>query len=276
MLGAGLAGAAAASSLARRGWQVTVLDAAEQPAAGASGLPAGLFCPHVSPDDSLISRLSRNGVRTTLQNLQQLSSQQKLQPGLDWAQDGVLEHDLKQPAHLPPQWLASSDAQSIWGLHWSLPATAEQLQAAHLPMGSHALWHAQAGWVRPAQLVKALLNQAGIQWQGQAQAARLRHSSGQARLWQALDEQGLALAEAEMLVLALGPATAPLLAASGLEAGQWELQAIRGQVSVAEHDAQTRAAMPPFLSTVMAIWCPIFPTARAHASGPWARPSSAM
>ena len=262
VLGAGLAGAAAASSLARRGWQVTVLDAAEQPAAGASGLPAGLFCPHVSPDDSLISRLSRNGVRTTLQNLQQLSSQQKLQPGLDWAQDGVLEHDLNQPAHLPPQWLASSDTQSIWGLHWSLPATAEQLQAAHLPMGSHALWHAQAGWVRPAQLVKALLNQAGIQWQGQAQVARLRRSSGQARLWQALDEQGLALAEAEMLVLALGPATAPLLAASGLEAGHWELQAIRGQVSVAEHDAQTRAAMPPFPVNGHGNLVPDFPDSR--------------
>ncbi|MDR0214904.1 MAG: FAD-dependent 5-carboxymethylaminomethyl-2-thiouridine(34) oxidoreductase MnmC [Comamonas sp.] len=246
VLGAGLAGAAAASSLARRGWQVTVLDAAEQPTAGASGLPAGLFCPHVSPDDSLISRLSRNGVRTTLQNLQQLSSQQKLQPGVDWAHDGVLEHDLNQPAHLPPQWLDSSDAQSIWGRHWSQPATAEQLQAVHLPSDSHALWHAQAGWVRPAELVKALLKQPGIQWRGQAQVARLQRSSDSAPRWQALDDQGTVLAEAGMLVLALGPATAPLLAASSLEAGQWELQPIRGQVSVAAHDARTRAAMPPF------------------------------
>ena len=49
-----------------------------------------------------------------------------------------------------------------------------------------------------------------------------------------------------MLVLALGPDTRPLLQASGLAAGEWELQAIRGQVSVAEHDAGTLAAMPPF------------------------------
>jgi tRNA 5-methylaminomethyl-2-thiouridine biosynthesis bifunctional protein len=48
VLGAGLAGATAAASLARRGWQVTLLDAARAPAAGASGLPVGLFAPHLS------------------------------------------------------------------------------------------------------------------------------------------------------------------------------------------------------------------------------------
>ncbi|MDB5966263.1 MAG: FAD-dependent oxidoreductase, partial [Polaromonas sp.] len=67
VIGAGLAGAAVAASLARRGWAVTVLDAAHTPAAGASGLPAGLLAPHVSPDDSPLSRLTRSGVRATLQ-----------------------------------------------------------------------------------------------------------------------------------------------------------------------------------------------------------------
>ncbi|WP_445289425.1 tRNA (5-methylaminomethyl-2-thiouridine)(34)-methyltransferase MnmD, partial [Variovorax atrisoli] len=38
VVGAGLAGAAVAASLARRGWQVTVLDAADWPASGASSL----------------------------------------------------------------------------------------------------------------------------------------------------------------------------------------------------------------------------------------------
>ena len=249
VIGAGLAGAAAAASLARRGWQVTVLDQADQPAAGASGLPAGLFCPHVSPDDSVLSRLSRSGVRTTLQNLQQLSAHQQLQPLQDWAHDGVLEHDLNQPAHLPPPWLDATNTAAHWGLNWSLPATTALLQAVQLPPDSHALWHAQAGWVRPAQLVKALLAQPGIGWQGNAQAARLQRTDGtdeKAPQWQALDAQGTVLAQADMLVLALGPASTALLAASGLPGAQWQLQPIRGQVSVAHHDAQTRAAMPPF------------------------------
>ena len=249
VLGAGLAGAAAAASLARRGWQVTVLDKAAQPAAGASGLPAGLFCPHVSPDDSVLSRLSRSGVRTTLQTLQQLSSHAKLQTDQDWAHIGVLEHDLNEPAHLPPQWLDAGNTEHSMGLQWSSPASPEHLSAAHLPLDSHAIWHAQAGWVRPAQLVRALLQSPGIHWQGNAHAAKLQRDSGNGTdigQWQVLDDQGQVLAQAPMLVLALGPDSKPLLQASGLPAGEWELQAIRGQVSVAEHDAGTLATMPPF------------------------------
>ena len=45
-----------------------VLDAALHPAAGASGLPAGLLVPHLSPADGLLSRLSRAGVRTTVRS----------------------------------------------------------------------------------------------------------------------------------------------------------------------------------------------------------------
>ena len=66
-----------AASLARRGWQVQVLDAATAPAGGASGLPLGLFAPHLSPDDNVFSRVSRSGVRAMLQQSQAL-----LQPGL--------------------------------------------------------------------------------------------------------------------------------------------------------------------------------------------------
>src|SRR2546427_7842205 len=50
-----------------------------------------LFCPHVSPDDSLLSRLSRDGARLTLAQLQMLSGQGLLQPGTDWCDTGVLE-----------------------------------------------------------------------------------------------------------------------------------------------------------------------------------------
>ena len=247
VLGAGLAGAAAAASLAKRGWQVTVLDADAQPAAGASGLPAGLFCPHVSPDDSVLSRLSRNGVRTSLQTLQQLSASGLLQTGVDWSATGVLEHDLNEPSFLPPAWLDQASEQSAWGQHWSQPASPTHLEQAGLPEQSHALWHEQAGWVRPAQLVKALLASAGVHWQGNADVTRLQQANRDGELvWQALNANGQVLAQAPMLVVALGPASTDLLHASGLSAGDWELQPIRGQVSVADHSEASRAAMPPF------------------------------
>ena len=132
MIGAGLSGAAVAASLARRGWQVEVLDAAPAPASGASGLPAGLLAPHISPDDSVLSRLSRCGVRLTLQQVRAL-----LREGVDWQQTGLLEHRVDGHAALPVQWLEA-------GRDWTAPASALQLAQAGLTQG-HARLLAHAG-----------------------------------------------------------------------------------------------------------------------------------
>ncbi|MGN1056592.1 MAG: FAD-dependent 5-carboxymethylaminomethyl-2-thiouridine(34) oxidoreductase MnmC, partial [Comamonas sp.] len=228
VVGAGLAGAAIAHSLALRGWQVTVLCQGEHVADGASGLPAGLFCPHVSPDDSVLSRLSRSGVRMTLQRLQQLC-----EPGVDWAHTGVLEHGDEADTGLPASW------QHGPGTQWSAHAIQEQLAAAHLPANAKALWHTQAGWVRPARLVQAQLQHPNITVRTQAQVVQLQQQDTQ---WQAVDAQGQVLAQAQLAVLAAGPTTPQLWQA----AQGWRLQAIRGQITWAVHNASSAMALPPF------------------------------
>ncbi|MDR2327577.1 MAG: FAD-dependent 5-carboxymethylaminomethyl-2-thiouridine(34) oxidoreductase MnmC [Acidovorax sp.] len=228
IIGAGLAGSAAAHSLALRGWQVTVLAQGDSPADGASGLPAGLFCPHVSPDDSVLSRLSRNGVRQTLQRLHDLCRE-----GQDWAPSGVLEHCTDGGTGLPASWAGGP------GDDWSHAASPEQLARAGLAPDTVACWHQQAGWVRPAQLVQAQLNHPLIRFQPLATVAQLQRMANR---WQALDTQGQPLAEADMVVLACGPATAGLLPADL----HWPLQAIRGQISWGRHCADNAAALPPF------------------------------
>ncbi|WP_295959666.1 tRNA (5-methylaminomethyl-2-thiouridine)(34)-methyltransferase MnmD [Rhodoferax sp.] len=190
VIGAGLAGAAVAASLARRGWQVTVLDAAPAPAAGASGLPGGLLAPLVSKDDNLASRLSRSGVRSTLQQAQLL-----LTIDQDWQPSGVQE---KQ-------------------------ANAEPL------------WHAHAGWVRPAHLVQAWLDHAHITWQGGAQVDRLQATP---EGWQVLDVQDQVLAQAPLVVVAAG------MASRAIGGAALPLQPIRGQVSIGSRRNETLPLYP--------------------------------
>jgi tRNA 5-methylaminomethyl-2-thiouridine biosynthesis bifunctional protein len=161
VVGAGLAGAAVAASLARRGWRVTVLDAGAGPATGASGVPAGVFAPHVSSDDALLSRLTRAGLRLMRQQLRVL-----LREGVDWRDGGVLERRAPGDDRLPAGWNADGPNES-----WR--ATPDRLAAHGLPADATALWHARAGWVRPARLIEAWLAQPGIALRTRARVERI-------------------------------------------------------------------------------------------------------
>jgi tRNA 5-methylaminomethyl-2-thiouridine biosynthesis bifunctional protein len=206
VLGAGLAGACVARQLAERGWQVLVLDAGEHPAAGASGLPVGLFSPHDAASDTLPTQLSRAGARCTAGLLQAL-----LQGGEDWALTGVLERRLRgaRPAVTP-------------GDAFSTAADAAQLQAAGLPAEDPAQWHAVAGWVRPARLVQALLDHPAIRFQGGCRTSRVQSTP---QGWSLRDGDDRELHGTPLLVVTAGIGSAALLEADGL-------QNVRGQISL--------------------------------------------
>jgi tRNA 5-methylaminomethyl-2-thiouridine biosynthesis bifunctional protein len=223
VIGSGLAGAAVAASLARRGWQVTVIDTAPAPAAGASGLPVGLLAPHFSPDDSLLSRLSRSGVRATLQQAAAL-----LHEGEEWQLTGALEHRLSNPIHLPAQVPEAARP-------WSRAADGEHMAQALLPRNLQGCWHEQSAWIKPAALVGAWLARPGITFRGGVTVARLaRDGDG----WHLLDASGAVLASAELVVLAAAHGNASLVD------GALPLQPVRGQVSWAP--VQPGQTLPPF------------------------------
>jgi len=111
VVGAGLAGASVAYALARRGWQVLVLDAAPMPAAGASGLPAGLMAPQDSRDDSPRSRLIRAGIELANQHAQRL-----LVEGQDWAPSGVMTLNT-ETWHPSGSWIRPGQLVRAWLAH---------------------------------------------------------------------------------------------------------------------------------------------------------------
>jgi len=234
VIGAGLAGASVAAALARRGWQVQVLDAAPAPAAGASGLPVGLVVPHTSSDDCLLSRLSRAGVRLTLQQ-----ARQHLQEGTHWAASGVLERQVGGTPQLPPHWPAV-------GAEWSVSAPDK------LGDGP-GLWHPKAAWIKPAVLVQAWLRQPGVRFQSNAPVSHLQQTDG---VWQLMDEQHRVLCSAERVVFANAAGAQVLLdnlatTAPALTTQLRQLpatQGMRGLLSWALHSASSigAAAFPPF------------------------------
>lgn len=216
IIGAGLAGAAVAASLARRGWQVKVYDAAPAPAAGASGLPVGLLVPHVSSDDSPRSRLSRAGLRLTRHEAQRL-----LRSHQDWAPTGVLERRLGRPLGLP-RWWPTQDTE--------LSQSAAPVDALWHADTEHSpeLWHPQAAWIKPAALVKAWLRTAGVQFIGD------KHVTGLQQLahgWRLVHQNGQTLSQASHVVLANAVQSTRLLSTLQEEPSLPALQAVRGRLS---------------------------------------------
>ncbi|VTU33186.1 tRNA 5-methylaminomethyl-2-thiouridine biosynthesis bifunctional protein MnmC [Variovorax sp. PBS-H4] len=212
VVGAGLAGAAVAASLARRGWEVQVLEAGPHPAGGASGLPVGMLAPHVSPDDALLSRLIRAGVRATWEQARTL-----LAEGTDWRASGVLERRGAELVRLPQGWNADGPNES-----WH--ASPEQLREAGLPADSAGIWHARGGWVRPGRLVEGWLGQPGIRLRTGSRVARIEALPGDAGPCVLRDAEGKLLAEAERVVIAAGHQSAALAPAM-------PLQPVRGQLA---------------------------------------------
>ena len=189
VIGAGLAGSAVAHSLALRGWQIEVLDKADALGAGASGLPAGIFATHVSPDNNVLSRITRDGVRATVQRAQGL-----LEHGREWQISHLLEHRYAGKRQLPKG--------SLWpdaGHEWSTQASDLQKQAAGLHESTPALWHAMAGWIQTQALVKAQLQHPHIRLSTHSHVAKLIYRNNQ---WQCLDASGLVIAQAPQVIMA--------------------------------------------------------------------------
>lgn len=246
VIGAGLAGASVAAALARRGWRVRVLDAAPAPAAGASGLPAGLLVPHVSADDSPRSRLSRAGLRLMRQEAQRL-----LRAGEDWAPSGVLELRMDGSAGLPAHWPAEGQAISS-RTHADGP---EPWRAGLAPVP--ALWHAQAAWIKPSRLVQAWLDTPGVTFQGAAHVQALQRVEGR---WQLLARDGQPLASASHVVLANASDAPRLLAPLALQGRLPALQDMRGVLSSGPRLPADDAALPPYPVNGLGSLIPAVPT----------------
>ena len=159
VIGAGLAGAACAHAFASVGYSVIVYEQAAHTAAGASGVPIGLFAPSISADDAPHSRLLRRGVHVLLQELHRLTDAGLLEDGVDWAMTGVLERCIRSDKKLPSAWLDPVDPVKFQS------RSAGKIESIRLAREVPQIFHGAAGWVNPRRLIDAWLAHSNIQLQ---------------------------------------------------------------------------------------------------------------
>lgn len=238
VVGAGLAGSAVARALAERGWDVQVFEAGPSACSGASGLPAGLSAPHVSQDDSWLSRLTRAGVRATTDQVKRL-----LREGLDYGATGVLERRLPhktRKARLPSNWTGSA-------LDWSRSATPEECDRTFVRTPILAdeplpLWHPSGLWLKPTRLVQAQLDHPGIHLHLQTSVLSTRRDLATGH-WHLVLESG-SVGPFEHVILCAGPTTRELLSQVLPPDRVPTLTPVRGQLSWGQIDESLQPLLP--------------------------------
>ncbi|MGE1094133.1 bifunctional tRNA (5-methylaminomethyl-2-thiouridine)(34)-methyltransferase MnmD/FAD-dependent 5-carboxymethylaminomethyl-2-thiouridine(34) oxidoreductase MnmC [Pseudomonas zeae] len=222
VIGAGLAGCATASSLAARGWQVTLLERHAAVAQEASGNPQGVLYLKLSAHGTALSQLIVSGFGYTRRLLE------TLQRGTDWDACGVLQLAFNTKEAERHAQLAEAFPEDL--LQWLDQPEAQARAGVGLAHGG--LYYPEGGWVHPPALCQAQAAQANIELLNHCQALQLRRVDDQ---WQARDGDRL-LASAPVVVLA-GAADIKCFAQSA----ELPLKRIRGQITRLAETAESQA-----------------------------------
>lgn len=222
VIGAGLAGCATASSLAARGWQVSLLERHDGVAQEASGNPQGVLYLKLSAHGTALSQLIVSGFGYTRRLLE------TLQRGTDWDDCGVLQLAFNAKEAERQAQLAAAFPEDL--LQWL-----DQPEAQHragIALAHGGLYYPEGGWVHPPALCQTQAAQPNIELLSHRDVLELRKVDDQ---WQAFDGDRL-LASAPVVVLA-GAAEIKRFAQSA----ELPLKRIRGQITRLAETTESQA-----------------------------------
>ena len=194
ILGAGLAGAHAAFALARRGIPVTVLEANTLASGGSSNLQ-GVTYTRLSHQHNPLTDFSLAAFGFATDHYDTLLRDEKLTEGEDIGLGGYVQlHDadetlahLEQVLPLAPDFARLLDTEALAALTGLQPRCG----------GIHYL---RGGWLNPLAVCRALLSHPLISVQTECGQVSLQRAASER--WQAVDEQGRVLGDADAAVLA--------------------------------------------------------------------------
>jgi tRNA 5-methylaminomethyl-2-thiouridine biosynthesis bifunctional protein len=225
VVGAGLAGAATAGSLAARGWAVTVVERHATVAAEASGNHQGVLYAHPSPHATALNELALTGLQHSGRVLTRL---------LGGRPDAYSPCGVLQLAFDPAERLRQARVAAL-GLPAALLEPVDREHAsdrAGIAMPHGAMLFPRAGWVHPPALCDALLATPGVRLHLGCGAVDLAWSGDQ---W-TVRAEGRVLAAAPVAVIAAAADSNSFPALRHLP-----LRTIRGQITLVPETDRSRA-----------------------------------
>ena len=230
IVGAGLAGCAAAWALAEQGWRSTLLERRPQIAGEASGNPAGLFHGIVNAQDGIHARFNRAAALAA-----HGAVQAAIERGCAGSASGLLRLEstfdvarmqaVLQQLGLPPAYVQALDAD-------------DASERAGIALAQPCWFYPGGGWVHPAGLAQTFLDRAGASAKVRT-GVDVRRLERSATGWRVLDARDQLLAEAPTLVLANAGDALRLL-----DAPDWPIDSVRGQLSIARASQMPSARLP--------------------------------
>ena len=218
VLGAGLAGCYTAHALARRGWEVTLLDEQTRVGCGASGISQAILFPQLTSFCSPLTAFMLTSYLFAIRSYQALS---KKGPVGDLS--GLL-----QLAYNPQESDMQANLQS-WLAHYPQLAVcvdAKQASAlAGVALHSGGLFIPHSGWLDSPKIGEYLLQTPGIHWVGNTRIDSIDYDG---REWYANEHH------ADVLVIANGDRASQFVQTAHLP-----LKAIRGQMTSVRSNEQS-------------------------------------
>ena len=213
VIGGGLAGAASAEAMARRGYQVTLIERHQALAQEASGNPLGVLYPRLTGGETALNTLALQGFLYTLGLLNNI----KLNDD-DYQACGVLqlafnERECKRIAAVIKeypelvQYISKQKSSELSGIF-----------VAH-----DGMFIPQAGWLNPASFCEALTQHPNIKKLTNVEALSIEKSTNS---WQVVSQSGL-IAEAPNLIIANATD-----AQNFKQTSHCEMQSVRGQITL--------------------------------------------
>ncbi|CBL46615.1 Conserved hypothetical protein [gamma proteobacterium HdN1] len=219
VIGAGLAGSAAASALALRGLNVTVLEAEQDIASATSGNPIGLSFVRLSTHTSAQNRYYLQAYLYALGALTGVFARAGIAEGDGWRLNGILRvfDDADEKRELEAFMATPQASYLVQAL------SAEQLsERAGFPIALPGAWQPGSGWMNPATVCRALLAHPNIRVH-KATAAHCLAATDVGG-WTLTTSQGLISADA--VVIANGHSASEFQQTAHLD-----LRRVRGQVT---------------------------------------------